>query len=150
MNRLRIGTKRALSTPVTSAILLSAVATMGVFLVGWSNTTLSLNQAELEVTFSNNINKLGEDILIENVWFGTTPSKFVNVTLSNIGTLGITITDIELVEGTTTTSLTITNGDVLPDQIFSLEESYTWTSGIPIDIIITTGRGNIFTTEVGP
>jgi hypothetical protein len=64
MNWHRIGTKRALSGPITSVILVSAVATMGVFLVAWSNTTLTLNQAEQEAIFSNKINKLNKILYI--------------------------------------------------------------------------------------
>jgi len=152
MNRLRISTKRALSGPITSAILLAAVATMGVFLVGWSNTTLTLNQAELETTFSNKINKLSEDVMIENVWFGTDTggTKFVNITLSNIGTLGITLTQIELVNSTDTHTITITSGDLLPDQTYSLEENYVWTSDTATDVTVTTARTNYFTTQVTP
>ena len=151
MNRLRIGTQRALTTPVVSAILLAAVATLGVYLVGWSNTTLTLNQVELEATFSNKMNKLGEEILIEHVWFGTGPNgQFVNVTLSNIGTLGITLTEIELVNSTDTHTITIISGDLLPDEVFSLEENYVWTSSTETDLIVTTARGNFFTTQVTP
>ena len=151
MNRPRIGTKRALSTAITSIILVTAVATLGVFLVAWSNTTLALNQAELEETFSNKVNKLSEEILIENVWFGTgSNGKFVNATLSNISTLGITLTQIELVNSTDTHTITITSGDLLPDEVYSLEENYVWTSSTETDIIVTTARENIFTTQVAP
>ncbi len=151
MNRLRIGTQRALTTPVVSAMLLAAVATMGVYLVGWSNTTLTLNQVELEATFSNNINKLGEEIIIENVWFGdTSGTKFVNVTLTNVSTLGITLTEIELVNSTHTHTITIISGDLLPNEVFSLEENYVWTFGTKTDLTVTTARENIFTTQVTP
>jgi len=151
MNRLRIGTKRALTTPVVSAILLAAVATLGVYLVGWSNTTLTLNQVELEATFSNNINKLGEEIIIENIWFGDTgATKFVNITLTNVSTLGITLTEIELVNSADTHTITITNGDILPNEVFSLEENYAWTFGTETDLTVTTARENIFTTQVTP
>ena len=151
MNRFRIGTQRALTTPVVSAILLAAVATLGVYLVGWSNTTLTLNQVELEATFSNNINKLGEEIIIENIWFGKAGgTKFVNITLTNVSTLGITLTEIELVNSTGTHTITIISGDLLPNEVFSLEENYGWTSSTETDLIVTTARENIFTTQVTP
>ena len=151
MNRLRIGTQRALTTPVVSAILLAAVATLGVYLVGWSNTTLTLNQVELEATFSNNINKLGEEIIIEHIWFGDAGgTKFVNITLTNVSTLGITLTEIELVNSTGTHTITIISGDLLPNEVFSLEENYGWTSSTETDLIVTTARGNFFTTQVTP
>lgn len=150
MNWSRIGTKRALSGPVTSAILLSAVATMGILLVGWSNSTLSYNQVELDATFSSKVNKLTEDVAVEYVWFGTAGStKFINVTLSNISSIGITITEIEFVNSTNTDKFTVSN-DVLPQKVYSLEEEYGWTAGTPVDIVVTTARGNIFTTQVLP
>jgi len=147
MNWLWIGTKRALSGPVTSAILLSAVATMGMFLVGWSNTTLSLNQAELEETFSNNVNKLSEEISIEKVWFGTGSNKFVSVTLTNTSTIGITLTEIELVDSTDTHTVTLSQ-DMLPGDIYTIEEEYDWTSGTSTDITVITARENHFKTQV--
>ena len=86
--------RRALSTVVSSAILISAVAIMGVMLVGWSNTNLFTKQAELESSFSEKINKLNEDITVEKIWFGTSPNV-VNVTMNNVGTIGLNITRIE-------------------------------------------------------
>jgi len=152
MNWPSIGTKRALSSAITSAILLSAVASMGVLLVGWSNSTLTYNQVQLDVTFSNKVNKLSEDVVVEYVWFGTDAgsNKFVNVTLSNISDLGLTITEIEFVNSTKTSTFTIADGDLLPDEIYSLEELYGWTSGNSVDIVVTTARGNIYTTQVLP
>ena len=149
MNWLRIGTKRALSDPITSAILLSAVATMGMFLVGWSNTTLTSNQVELEATFSNNMNKLSEKISIEKVWFGTGSNKFVSITLSNISTIGITLTEIELVNSTDTHTVTL-NQNLFPGDIYKIEEEYDWTSGTSTDITVITARENHFKTQVAP
>jgi len=152
MNWPRIGTKRALSGPVTSAILLSAVTVMGIMLVGWSNTTLTINQVELDATFSNKVNKLSEEVAVDYVWFGTDAlsTKFVNLTLANTSSLGITITEIELVNSTDTYLVTISNGDVLPGDVYSIEEEYVWTSGTVTNLVVTTARGNIFTVQVLP
>ncbi len=51
MNKPRIGTQRALSTVVTSAMLISAVAVMGIALVGWSQSTLTNQQVVLANQF---------------------------------------------------------------------------------------------------
>jgi len=147
MNWLRIKTNRALSEPVSSAVLLSAVAIMGVFLVGWSNTTLALNQEELETTFSNNVNQLSEKISIEKVWFGTGSNKFVSVTLSNISTIGITLTEIEFVHSTDTHAITLSQ-DMLPGDIYTIEKECDWTSGSNTDITVITARENHFKTQV--
>ncbi len=150
MKLFRITSKRGLGTVVTTTILLSAVAVLGIFLVGWSNSNLISHQNILASTFSDKINKLNEQIVFENVWFVTTPPKKVNVTLNNVGTIGLNITEIELVNSTAVTKFTITDGGITPSQIYSLQEDYAWTSGDPIDVIVTTGRDNIYRTEVLP
>ena len=150
MKWFRIGTKRGLSSTVTAAMLLSAVTVMGIFVVGWSQSNLTQHQVALENTFSDKMNRLNEQATFENVWFGGTgPNKFVNVTVANIGIVGLNVTQIEFVEATTTI-FTITDGGLVPSNTYSLEEQYTWTSGTAINVIVTTGRGNIYTTQVLP
>ncbi len=79
--------RRAIATIVSTAILLSAVSIMGVILVAWANTSLFTKQVELESSFNDKINKLNEDLLIENIWFGATPA-IVIVTMTNVGSIG--------------------------------------------------------------
>jgi len=76
MKLLRIRPKRGLSTVVTTAILLSAVSIMGIYLVGWSNSSLLTQQLNLENSFNDKLNKLNEDIFIENVWFNDDPYRY--------------------------------------------------------------------------
>jgi len=150
MHRSRIGTQRALSDLPSAAVLMFAVAVLGIFLVTWSNQTLSLGAIELTDTFDNTMNRLSEEIIIENVWFGTgSSSKFVNFTFTNIGTVGATLTEIELVNSTNTHIITITQ-NVFPDQIYSIEEDYGWTSGTLVDVTVTTARANVIKTQVAP
>jgi len=150
MHRSRIGTQRALSEIPSAAILLFAVAVMGIGLLGWSNQTLSLSAMELTDSYDNKINRLSEEILIEQVWFGTGSSnKFVNVTLTNISNIGITLTEIELVNSTKTHTITTTQS-LLPDDIYSIEEVYIWTSGTLVDVTVITARENHFKTQVLP
>ncbi len=149
MKWLSIGTKRGLSGSITAAILVSAVAVMGVFVVGWSQSNLSQHQAALENTFSDKMNKLNEQLVYENVWLGTTPSNFVNVTLVNVGTAGLNVIQIELDDGLTKKVITITDGGIVSGQVYSLEKTFLWTSN-PINIFTTTARGNIYTTQVSP
>ena len=150
MHRSRIGTKRALSELPSAAILLFAVAVMGIGLLAWSNQTLSLSALELTNPYDNKINRLSEEILIEQVWFGTGSSnKFVNVTLSNISNIGITLTEIELVNSTKTHTITTTQS-LLPGDTYSIEEVYVWTSGTPVDVTVITARENHFKTQAAP
>ena len=150
MHRSRIGTHRALSEIPSAAMLLFAVAVMGIGLLGWSNQTLSLSALELTNSYDNKINRLSEEILIEQVWFGTGSSnKFVNVTISNISNIGITLTEIELVNSTKTHTITSTQS-LLPGDTYSIEEVYVWTSNDPVDVTVITARENHFKTQVAP
>ncbi len=150
MHRSRIGTTRALSEIPSAAMLLFAVAVMGIFLLSWSTQTLNLSAMELTDSYDNKINRLSEEILIDQVWFGTGSSnKFVNVTLTNIGTIGITLSEIELVNSTATHTIT-TNQNLLPRDTYSIEEVYVWTSGVAVDVTVITARENHFKTQVAP
>jgi len=151
MHRSRIGTHRALSELPTATILLFAVVVLGIYLLTWANTTLGAASTELTNSFDNKINRLAEEIIIEHIWFGTDAgsTKFVNVTLTNVSTIGITITEIELVNSTGTHIITITQ-NIFPDKTYSLVEEYVWTSGTATDVTVTTARENVIKTQVSP
>jgi len=150
MHRSRIGTTRALSEIPSAAMLLFAIAVLGIYLVTWSEESLNLSAMELTDSYDNKINRLSEEILIEQVWFGTGSSnKFVNITLSNISNIGITLTEIELVNSTTTHTITTTQS-LLPGDTYSIEEVYVWTSGTPVDVTVITARENHFKTQAAP
>jgi len=150
MHRSRIGTKRAMSEIPSAAILLFAVAVLGIYLVTWSESSLNLSAVKLTDSYDGKINRLSEEILIEQVWFGTgSTNKFVNVTISNISNIGITLTEIELVNSTKTHTIT-TNQNLLPGDTYSIEEVYVWTSGTAVDVTVITARENHFKTQVSP
>jgi len=150
MHRSRIGTKRALSEIPSAVMLIFAVAVLGIFLVTWSEQSLNLSAMELTDSYDNKINRLSEEILIDQVWFGTGSSnKFVNVTLTNISDIGITLTEIELVNSTKTHTITTTQ-NLLPGDTYSIEEVYVWTSGTPVDVTVITARENQFKTQAAP
>ena len=138
--------RRGLTTVVTTAILIAAVSIMGVMLVGWSNTNLITKQANLESSFNDKMNKLNEDLLVENIWFGSNPYVVI-VTLNNIGSVGFNVTDIQIKNSTDNLIFSLTNAGVPPSDDFSIQETYYWNSGETVDFTITTNRGNIFTFQ---
>ena len=156
MKSFGIAAKRGLSTVVTAAILLSAVAVMGSMVVVWSQSTLSQHTAALEVSYASNINKLNEGLAVENVWFDPVPSpKTLNVSLSNIGTLYLNITEIDLVDpddgSNLVSTVLISDGGLPLNQLYSRNVTYDgWTVGNPINVVVTTERGNIITKQVVP
>ena len=101
---------------------------------------------ELEISFSDNINKLNEDLLIENIWFGTTPA-IVNVTMTNVGSIGFNVTEIRLQNSTDTLFFYYTGGGVPPGGDYSIQESYNWNAGETVDFRIATARGNLVTAQ---
>jgi hypothetical protein len=156
-NRQRIGYKRALATVVTSAIILSSVSIMGVMMLQWSNSTIIKQKQEMDEVFSVQKNKLGEDLIFENVWFGTLPefpsppNNYVNVTMRNVGVLGLNVTEIKFVDATSLAeieSYNFSNGGIVTFGSLSVATPHVWTTGEVINIIAHTERGNQFTTQV--
>ena len=143
--------RRGIATVVSSAILIAAVAIMGIVLVGWANTSLFTKQATLESSFNEKMNKLNEDLLVENIWFGPIPSTcskcIVNVTLSNVGSIGLNVTKIEITNSTSKLFLTITDGGIEPGGDYSIEESFNYENNEVTDFTIFTERGNIITAQ---
>ena len=144
--------RRALATVVSTGILLSAVAIMGSMLVAWSNSIFATEQNEINEVYSEGVNKLNEFLVIENVWFGNdTSNRFINVTMSNVGNIGLNVTKITLDNSVDKTDLLITDGGMARNDIFSTEITYNWTTTDPIKITITTEKGTLYQTYVmGP
>jgi hypothetical protein len=155
--RQRLITRRALADVVTGAIILAAVSIMGVMMLGWSNSTFLAQQIELEEVFSTRMNKINEDLLIENIWFASPslPSmsnNHLNVTLTNIGTLGLNVTTIRVtnVTASNNTSFDYDYVDlgIITSTTVSTNVTYPWQSSDELDVLIFTNRGNQFITQV--
>ena len=150
---MKVRARKALSSVIAGAILLMATVLMGTGLVSWSSTNLTSYQASLTNTYSTNVNKLNENLVIENVWFVNSPQS-LRVTLTNIGNEGLNVTDIKL-KTSSSTQDTPQNAIIMPKQqttiqIGSSGSPYLWQSKVPITITATTVRGTIFTTQVMP
>jgi hypothetical protein len=136
---------------VSTGILLSAVAIMGSMLTAWSNSIFANEQHELNTVYAESVNKLNEFLVIEHVWFGNSPSKFINLTMSNVGNNGLNVTKITLDNSIDRTDLLITNGGIVQNDVFSTEITYNWTTTEPIQVSVTTEKGSIYQTYVmGP
>ena len=143
--------RRALATVVSTGILLSAVAIMGSMLTAWSNSIFTNEQNEMNAVYAEGVNKLNEFLVIEHVWFGNNPNKFINLTMTNVGNVGLNVTKISLDNSIDKTALLITNGGIVRTEDFSTEITYNWTTTDPIQVTITTEKGSIYQTYVmGP
>jgi len=141
---------RGLSTIVTSVMMLSGVAVLGTGVVAWSSSNLSANQEGLNTQLSTNVNKIKESLVIENIWFNLTPPRFVNITMNNVGTIGLNVTEIQLGNSTTTHQINMTNGSVLPGQPISYQINYDWQNNATVQVLIKTARDNFFKAEDAP
>ncbi|MGD8918972.1 MAG: hypothetical protein PVJ16_08610 [Nitrosopumilaceae archaeon] len=146
--------RRALATVVTTGILLSAVAVMGSMLTAWSNSIFATEQHEMNTVYVEGVNKLNEFLVVEHVWFGNetdVPNKFVNLTLSNVGNVGLNVIKIRLDNSIDKTDHFIDDGEITRGNYFSTEINYNWTTTEPIQITVTTEKGSIYQTSVmGP
>lgn len=163
-NRLRNGPpsctrthyRRGLASVVTSAIILSAVSIMGVMLLGWSQTSIAEQKAEMNDVFNTQMNKIREDLLYENIWFalpaGGMSTNHLNVTVANIGILGLNVTTIQVTNttGTNNTSIPYSypDGGIVTGNSLSFNVTYPWQSTDELDVRIFTDRGNQFLSQV--
>ncbi|MFB5625954.1 MAG: hypothetical protein ACE5RQ_04185 [Nitrosopumilus sp.] len=141
--------RRALSSVVTGAILLSAVSIMGLMIVTWANSNLQTHQAELDQTFADNHNKINERILVEHVWFGNTGPS-INMTISNTGTLGLNVTEIKIqnIDSGQIYTYSKSGGGIIKGGEMSFNETLSWVADTAYEISFFTDRGNIFKSEV--
>src|SRR6266849_7781683 len=92
--------RRALSTVVTTAIMLTAVAAIGTGVVAWSNTSLRTYEFNLATSASDKTNKINEVLIIENVVLQPNSPILgqtkINITVTNTGTIGFNVTQIQV------------------------------------------------------
>jgi len=147
---------RGIANVVTHAIILTSVSIMGVMMLGWSQSSIAVQQQEMSEVYDTQMNKINESILFENIWFappgGIMIDNHLNVTVANIGILGLNVTSIQV------TNTTLSNNTALPypyqnegvntGDSLSLNATYAWQSGDELSIRVFTDRGNQFLTQV--
>jgi len=91
---------RALSTVVTTAMMLTAVVAIGTGLVAWSNTSVRTYETSLTSSAADKTSKINEMFAIENVAmlpnFRGPGINSMNITVTNTGTEGISIPEIQI------------------------------------------------------
>lgn len=148
--------RRALSTVVTSAIMLTAIAVIGTSIVVWANSNLRTFETSLSNMSATNTNKINEKLFIENVNFcqncypTKTPKTGVNITLTNMGQIPVQINNIQMNNNTLETWSLSPTVSILTSKSFTYNHSYNWHSNLPVTITVTTSRGSTTTTQVVP
>ena len=125
-------------------------------MLGWSQTSINEQKQEMNDVFDTQMNKIREDLIFENIWFATPAGNMINnhlnVTIANIGILGLNVTSIQVTNTTannnTSFTYTYTDAGVVTSESLSLNATYSWLSGDELDVILFTNRGNQFVSQV--
>lgn len=148
--------RRGIAQVVTSGILLAAVSIMGVMMLTWSQTSLFEQKAELEEVFSTRMNKINEELIFENIWFaepaGIMSENHINVTVANVGILGLNVTSIQITNTTLSNNTShpypFSDGGLVYPSSKSFNVTYPWNTADELDVLVITDRGNQFLTQV--
>ena len=151
MRRHDKNSRSGLTSIVTSVIMLTAVTIMGTGVVAWGHSNIFHNEETLATSYSNNVNKIGENLIIEKIWFGTTPQKFVNITLNNQGNAGLNVTQIQFSTSTKTIQYQFHNQTISSQRTGSIQISpFAYSDNVLTNVQITTGRGTTISTQTLP
>jgi len=151
MQILKPRQRRGLAAAVSGAILLTAVSVMGTAGIAWSQTTLNEKQVDMTNTVNDYVNKIKESIVFEYVYCSTTPCDTIDVVLTNVGDVGIDITEITISDSVSGFSkvIPITHDVIMTDKSFSISiNDANFISHPVLDLQVTTSRGNIIQTQI--
>ena len=150
MNLKQPRQRRGLATIITSAIMMSAVVMMGSAGVVWSQTSLAVQQADMANTASNYMNKLNESLVFEYVYCASDPCDQINVVLTNIGHVGLDVSELTISEKMSGFSKiqSVTNGQITPQNSIEITVNDAGFSSYGVlDVMVKTNRGNIIQTQ---
>jgi len=150
MRKIGKYSRSGLASIVTTAMMLTAVAIMGSGVIVWGKSNFSANEMAVSSSTTTSVNRINENLAIEKIWFGTNPQKFVNITMTNNGNIGLNVTQIQFSTSTTSKQFQFSNQAILLKKTGSIQIPYSYSDKIPINILITTARGSIFTTQASP
>lgn len=123
-------------------------------MLAWANTSMLQQQMEIESVFNNQMNKINEELIFENIWFDATdsPPNRLNVTMTNSGILGLNVTEIHVTNVTDNNNkkwiFPFTDGGIPKSDSFSRNVEYDWDPKDELEILVFTGRGNQYITQV--
>ncbi len=151
MNLRQARNRRCLATIITSAIMMSAVTMLGTAGVVWSQTSLTAQQVEMTDSVNSYSNKLNESLVFEYVYCYDKPCETVIVVMTNVGHIGLDVSEISISDKTTGFNKiqTISSGGVMPQSSISVQiNDPSFSTHSVLDVMTTTSRGNIIQTQI--
>jgi archaellum component FlaF (FlaF/FlaG flagellin family) len=150
MNLIHARQRRALATVITSAIMMSAVTLMGSACIVWSQSSLTTQQAEMTNNVSDYLSKLNESLVFEYVYCTSDPCTQINLVLTNVGQVGVNISEITISEKTSgfVKIYSILDGEIMPENSLKITLTNNAFSSYEIlDVVVKTERGNTVMTQ---
>lgn len=143
--------RRALASVITSAIMMTAVTIMGGAGVVWSQSSLNSQQIEMSDTVDGYLNKINESLIFEYVYCNNAPCDDIIVVLTNIGDLGVDVSQITIQNKISGFSKihSLSKAQIMPDDSISVViTDSSFSSYNILDVSATTSRGNIIQTQI--
>ena len=150
-SKYKLASRRGITTVITSAIMMSAVAILGSSGVVWSQTSLNSQQVEMANSVDDYINKLNESMVYEYVYCSDDPCGTIIVVLTNVGDIGLDVTKISISDKTSgfTKIHPVSSGTIMPDNSIAVSiNDPTFSSYSVLDVMVETTRGNIIQTQI--
>mgnify|MGYP000117920973 CR=1 FL=1 len=124
--------KKALSPVVASIILIAVTVAVSIAVAAWMGA--------LTFTFMGT-----EELKITNAEFTGASDNLVNITLQNTGTSPITVTEIHISGGASSSGDLLSSDVTIPANTQQeVSVSYSWTKGSNYQIRVVTSKGNQF------
>jgi len=150
-SKYKLTSRRGITTVITSAIMMSAVAILGSSGVVWSQTSLNSQQVEMANSVDDYINKLNESMVYEYVYCSDDPCGTIIVVLTNVGDIGLDVTKISISDKISGFNKIhpVSSGTIMPNNSIAVSiNDPTFSSYSVLDVMVETSRGNIIQTQI--
>ncbi|HXX06361.1 MAG TPA: fibro-slime domain-containing protein, partial [Candidatus Bathyarchaeia archaeon] len=134
-------TRKSISTIVSTALMIGAMALMGTTAVSFTQNSVITHENSMGTQYSNATNKIKESMAMENFWYDT-PHQQLDISIKNTAQIGMTIRQIQ-VQGSNSQVTSLKQFSIVSGSDYTATISYKW-MGDPIDVYVTTARGSIF------
>ncbi len=139
--KLKLNTRKqnkGISDILTSSMMLAAVAIMGASLLLFANSSFNQQLETASELFQEGGDAVKENLVVEDVWFDANATRYVNVSIRNIGSIVINVTEISL------NSTVIWNESLLLsiDADETIYTVYPWSDGV-YTVEVATERENL-------
>jgi len=140
----KIRKEKAVSTIVATILMINTAVGMGVIYLVWTQGIVGLYTGNARVQYDLMESSRDESIVVENVWFGSTPSKDAIVFVRNIG---IKEARIEAIYASGQLHKTYNTTKTLPytariSECVAFQFLFNWNASTPYLFVVVTARGN--------